>query len=254
MIPAYLAVNFRAVRVRDQTMTYKRVQRSAISNNLTDRITMMLREDIIMGKYEPGKQLPTGKDLSESFGVSITVVREALSRLKSDGLIASHQGKGVFVENDAKARPFRLATAGGPQSSLRHIFELRMAVEMQAASLAAERRTASDLKTMRACLKVMEPSKNSFEDALASDIAFHLSIAQATQNPLIVSFMRFLQPHLYDSISLARANSARNVETKIIAYKDHYAIYEAIVASDPHRARLAARRVLDRSLRRLEQK
>jgi DNA-binding FadR family transcriptional regulator len=46
-------------------MTYKRVRRSAVSNNLTDRITMMLREDIINGKYEPGKQLPAGKDLSE---------------------------------------------------------------------------------------------------------------------------------------------------------------------------------------------
>jgi len=233
-------------------MTYKRVRRSAVSNNLTDRITMMLREDIINGKYEPGKQLPAGKDLSESFGVSITVVREALSRLKSDGLIASHQGKGVFVENDAKARPFRLAAAGEPQSSLRHIFELRMAVEMQAASLAAERRTKADLKAMLVCLKVMEPSKNSFEEALASDIAFHLAIAQATQNPLIVSFMRFLQPHLYESISLARANSAKNSETTIIAYKDHYAIYEAIEASAPHHARLAARRVLERSLRRLE--
>src|SRR3569833_2752522 len=102
-------------------MTYKRVRRSAVSNNLTDRITTMLREDIINGKYQPGKQLPAGKDLSESFGVSMTVVREALSRLKSDGLIASHQGKGCFVENDTKARPFRLATTGETQSSLRHI-------------------------------------------------------------------------------------------------------------------------------------
>ena len=232
-------------------MTYKRVRRAAVSNNLTDRITMMLREDIINGKYEPGKQLPAGKNLSEAFGVSITVVREALSRLKSDGLIASHQGKGVFVENDAKARPFRLATAGEPQSWLRHIFELRMAVEMQAASLAAERRTSTDLKSMLACLKVMEPARHSFEEALASDIAFHLTIAKATQNPLIVDFMRFLQPHLYESISLARANSAKKRETEIIAYEDHYAIYEAIKGSDRHRARSAAGRVLERSLRRL---
>lgn len=233
-------------------MTYKPVQRAATSNNLTDRITTMLREDIVSGKYEPGKQLPAGKDLSESFGVSITVVREALSRLKSDGLIASHQGKGVFVEDNAKARPFRLAAPGESQSSLRHIFELRMAVEMQAASLAAERRTRADLKAMQACLKVMEPSRGTFEQALASDIAFHLAIAEATQNPLIVSFMRFLQPHLYESISQARANSARKSETTMIVYRDHCAIYEAIEANDPHRARLAARRVLDRSLRRLE--
>jgi GntR family transcriptional regulator, transcriptional repressor for pyruvate dehydrogenase complex len=233
-------------------MTYRQVRRSSLSNNLTDRITSMLREDIISGKYEPGRQLPPGKDLSETFGVSITVIREALSRLKSDGLIASHQGKGVFVEDDARARPFRLATAEGVRSSLRHIFELRMGVEMQAATLAAERRKPADLKAMLDCLKQMEPNKNSFEQALSSDIAFHLTIARATQNPLIVSFMQFLQPHLYESISKARASSARKAQTTLIAYKDHYAIYEAIAASDPHRARLAARRVLERSVQRLE--
>jgi GntR family transcriptional regulator, transcriptional repressor for pyruvate dehydrogenase complex len=232
-------------------MTYKRVQRSTVSHNLTDRITVMLRNDIVSGKYEPGRQLPAGKDLGDLFGVSITVIREAISRLKSDGMVASHQGKGVFVENDAKARPFRLASPTGKQSSLLHIFELRMAVEVQAAILAAERRKPSDLKAMAKCLKEMEPSRNPFEQALASDIAFHLAIAEATQNPLIVSFMQFLQPHLYESISKARSNSAKKIETETIAYKDHYAIYEAIAASDAHRARLAARRVLEGSLRRL---
>jgi GntR family transcriptional repressor for pyruvate dehydrogenase complex len=233
-------------------MTYRQVRRSTGSNNLTDRITLMLRDDIVRGKYEPGERLPAGKDLGEAFGVSITVIREALSRLKSDGLIASHQGKGVFVEDDAKARPFRLAPAEGSDRSLRHIFELRMGVELQAATLAAERRKPADLRAMSDCLKQMEPNKNSFEQALAADIAFHLSIARATQNPLIVSFMQFLQPHLYESISKARASSARKAQTTQTVYGDHTAIYEAIAASDPAQARRATRRVLERSLRRLE--
>src|ERR1700759_4891902 len=111
-------------------MPYKPVRRATNSNNLTDRVTSMLRDDIESGKYQPGRKLPASKQMSEAFGVSITVVREALSRLKSDGLIASHQGKGVFVEDDTKARPFRLATAEGTKSSLGHIFELRICVEM----------------------------------------------------------------------------------------------------------------------------
>src|SRR5689334_6121896 len=83
------------------TMAYRKVQRTFVSNdNLTDRIAGLLRDDIVAGKYKPGRQLPPGKDLCERFGVSITVVREALARLKSDGLVASHQGKGVFVEQD----------------------------------------------------------------------------------------------------------------------------------------------------------
>jgi len=233
-------------------MTYRQVRRSTVSNNLTDRITSRLRDDIVSGKYAPGRQLPAGKELSETFGVSITVIRESLSRLKSDGLVASHQGKGVFVEDDARARPFRLAAAEDTKSSLRHIFELRMGVEIQAAALAAERRTASDLKAMGGCLKQMEPNKSSFERALSADIAFHLTIARATRNPLIVSFMQFLQPHLYESISKARESSARKERTTLMVYADHRAIFEAIAASDPHRARLAIRRVLERSLKRLE--
>jgi GntR family transcriptional repressor for pyruvate dehydrogenase complex len=244
-------INIRNARLHGTTMTYKQVQRTTVSPNLTDRITLMLRNDIVSGKYEPGRQLPAGKDLSDLFGVSITVIREALSRLKSDGLVASHQGKGVFVENDARARPFRLASPTGKQNSLLHIFELRMAVEVQAAILAAERRKLSDLKAMAKCLKDMQPSRSTFKQALASDIAFHLAIAEATQNPLIVSFMQFLQPHLYESISKARSNSAKKHETEAMVYKDHYAIYEAIAASDAHRARLAARRMLEGSLRRL---
>lgn len=229
-------------------------QPSMHSSNLTDRISTMLRQDILAGKYPPGTRLPPGKDLSEVFGVSITVVREALSRLKSDGLIASYQGKGVFVEDDVKARPFRLSTAGEKQGSIACIFELRMAVEVQAASLAAERRRPADLKAMRAALKHMEPAAaRSFEKALSSDIEFHLAIAEATRNPLIVNFTRFLQPHLYESIALARANSAKSTDTEIIAYKDHYEIYEAIEASDADRARRAIRRVLERSLHRLLQ-
>src|SRR6201985_843190 len=106
-------------------MTYRQVRRSTASNNLTDRITSLLRDDIVRGKYEPGEQLPAGKDLGEAFGVSITVIREALSRLKSDGLIASHQGKGVFVEDDTRARRFLLPTSEGSGPSLRPFFGLR---------------------------------------------------------------------------------------------------------------------------------
>jgi GntR family transcriptional regulator, transcriptional repressor for pyruvate dehydrogenase complex len=100
-------------------------------------------------------------------------------------------------------------------------------------------------------LKRMEPSHNSFDAALSSDIDFHLSIARATQNPLIVSFMEFLQPHLYESISRARSNSAAKPGAEAIVYDDHYAIYEAIKACDPQRSRSATLRVLEGSLRRL---
>ena len=232
-------------------MVAKGTEQALSLQSLTDRITVTLREHIVGGKYAPGRQLPAGKDLSLAFGVSITVVREALSRLKADGLVASRQGKGVFVANDSKARPFRLVKSNGTQRAILEIFELRMGVEVQAASLAAKRRTTRDLNVMTKCLRAMEPSRKSFDKALLADLAFHRAIAEATRNPLIVSFMEFLQPHLHESIALARANSARRPETKIAAYQEHHEIFQAIEAQDQRRARTAVRRVLDGSLRRL---
>jgi DNA-binding FadR family transcriptional regulator len=233
-------------------MAYKRVQRTFVSSNsLTDRISGMLRDDIAKGKYKPGRQLPAGKDLGERFGVSITVIREALARLKSDGLIASHQGKGVFVADDSTARPFRLPPSGAKKRTLAHIFELRIGIEVQAAMLAAERRHDRDLKAMTKFLRAMEPGQASFEDALAADIGFHLAIAEATQNPLIVGFTQFLQPHLNSFISQSRGNSAKNPATERMVYKEHLSIFDAISAADPRRAGMAVRKVLEGSLQRL---
>src|SRR4051812_367713 len=167
-------------------MPHERIEQAFSRQRLADRITVSLHKAIVNGEYATGGQLPASKSLALHFGVSITVVREALSRLKADGLVASRQGKGVFVAKDKTALPFRL-TSGTPRALL-DVFELRMGVEVQAARLAAERRTTRDLKHMEKCLKAMEPERKSFDEALDADIEFHRAIAIATRNRLIVSF------------------------------------------------------------------
>jgi GntR family transcriptional regulator, transcriptional repressor for pyruvate dehydrogenase complex len=231
-------------------MPHRPIEQTFSPQSLADRITVSLREAIVNGRYSPGVQLPAGKNLALQFGVSITVVREALSRLKADGLVASHQGKGVFVAKDEKARPFRLT--GGTPRALLDVFELRMGVEVQAARLAAERRTVRDLRQMEKCLKAMAPARKSFDEALDADIEFHRSIAVATRNPLIVSFMEFLQPHLREAIALARKTSAKLANTRSAAFEEHREIYNAIAAGDQRRAGNAVRGVIEGSLRRLE--
>ncbi len=110
------------------------------------------------------------------------------------------------MADDSTARPFRLPSSGAKKRTLAHIFELRIGIEVQAAILAAERRRQSDLKAMTKHLRAMAPGHGSFEAALAADIGFHLAIAEATHNPLIVGFTQFLQPHLQSFISQSRAN------------------------------------------------
>lgn len=218
---------------------------------LADHIAISLREDIAQRRYEAGVQLPAGRELAQQFGVSITVVREALSRLRADGLIASRQGKGVFVADETTPRSFRLKESSSPHS-LRHIFELRMGVEVYAAGLAAQRRTAHDLKTMARCLKAMRPARKGFEEALSADIAFHQSIAMATQNPLIVSFVEFLHPHLREVIKLARMTSSQHTDTQVASFEEHKHVYNAISAGDRDGAARALRRVIEGGLRRLK--
>lgn len=233
-------------------MLPRQIEQTVSPQSLADRITVSLRDTIVSGKYSLGEQLPPGKNLALNFGVSITVIREALSRLKADGLVASRQGKGVFVTKDTKDRPFRLAKSKEKTRALLDVLELRMGVEVQAASLAAQRRTSADLKLMAKCLKAMEPSRKSFDEALSADIEFHRTIAVATRNPLIVSFMEFLQPHLRDAIALARATSAKKVDTAAAAYEEHCEIYNAIASGDQLRARVAVQSVLDGTLRRVQ--
>lgn len=233
-------------------MPSRRIEQTVAPQSLADRITVALRESIVSGQYELGEQLPAGKDLAQNYGVSITVIREALSRLKADGLVDSRQGKGVFVAKDTIDRPFRLTKSNEKARAILEVLELRMGVEVQAASLAAERRRPADLKKMEKCLKVMEPSRKSFDEALSADIEFHRAIAVATQNPLIVAFVEFLQPHLHDAIASARATSAKKPDTAAAAYEEHLEIYNAIAAGDKRRARIAVRSVLEGTLRRMQ--
>lgn len=219
--------------------------------SLSEQVTKTLQEEILGGKYLPGIQLPSGKDLAELFGVSITVIREALSRLKAEGLIASRQGKGVFVSQDHKARPFRLGITNITRQSLSDVIELRIGVEVEAAGLAAERRGASDLKIMAACLKAMKPASKPSKEALSADIEFHRAIAMATRNQMIISFIEFLEPILQETMAVARANSSQRAEFELASFQEHHEVYEAIKEKDKERAKAAMRVNLEGGLRRL---
>src|ERR1700730_13147258 len=100
--------------------------------NLTGDGVDALRAEITEGKLEPGHRLPTEQEMVESFGVSRTVVREAIAALRSDGLVLTRQGVGAFVAADAQSRPFRIDP--GALKSLQdvlRIMELRMSIEIE---------------------------------------------------------------------------------------------------------------------------
>lgn len=207
-------------------------------HSLADEVADELRRRVVQGELLPGQRLPTGSELAASFGVSMSVIREAMSRLKHDGLIQSVQGVGAFVSKSGKARAFRLDSADGVHPDLGRIFELRRAVEGEAAHLAAVRRTDDHLHRMRSALAEMKQAVMAGNDGADADARFHQVVAEATGNPLFADMYAFLSTHIGMAIETARMHSA-HLGTWQEAHDEHVRIFEALEAGSPERARQA---------------
>jgi GntR family transcriptional repressor for pyruvate dehydrogenase complex len=218
---------------------------------LPDEIARGLSEKIGSGTLAPGDRLPTEAALAQSFGVSRNVVREAIARLKYAGLIETRQGLGAFVAAERSGRSFRIdpdRTMEG--DDLRHIFELRLHVEMGAAALAARRRTRAQMARIRKALSAMGRAVETDADGVVADTEFHHAVAEATNNRYYRDFMVFLAQRMQQSISIARSNTAKlRVSPRV--QKEHEAILAAIEAADTEAASEAVRTHLVNAAARL---
>jgi len=175
--------------------------------------------------------------------VSRTVIREAISRLKSDGLIQTRQGRGAFVRADRLDVPYRIdLDAEDLMSSLLHIIELRQGLGAEIAFLAAGRRTREQMATIKRALLDIQRAVKAGRDAVPEDLNFHLSIAKATGNPLFPELLRFLGRFLYAAVRVTRANEDRRREFSEQVRGEHAAIAEAIQRQDPEAAATAAKK------------
>jgi len=196
------------------------------------------------GQYAPGSRLPTEMGLAEEFGVSRAVVREAVARLKADGLVESRQGSGMSVAQRPASGSFKLPAAILSDEGLTHIFELRALVETGAAELAAKRRTPAHLATMFAALQGMGEAVRMGADGAEDDDAFHQAIAAATGNPEIRRFIDFLSGQFSESRRPTWNEEGHRSGRARAAQSEHERIYAAIAAGDPVMARQAASRHL----------
>jgi GntR family transcriptional repressor for pyruvate dehydrogenase complex len=218
---------------------------------LSDQVAAVLRKRVAQGQFAPGARLPSEAQLAEALGVSRTVVREAISRLKSEGLLDPRQGSGVFVET-APVRPLRLDPQTGlSRDTAEQIVELRRAIEIEAAGLAAERRTARDLARMREALAALERAVAAGESGVAEDLRFHYVIAEATRNPYYLAVLEFLGQFLHGTMRATRASRRADFIAQTDA--EHAAIVAAIERGDPRGARTASARHLVNSIRRMTQ-
>jgi DNA-binding FadR family transcriptional regulator len=221
--------------------------------NLALELVESLGNRIRDGRLQTGDKLPTESAIMAEFDVSRTVVREAMSKLQASGLVETRHGIGTFVIGLGLAPGFRIA----PEqfSTLRDVIavlELRIGLETEAAALAAQRRTDTNLQAMKAALDDVVQGVEAGRDAVAADFQFHLEVARATQNDHFTELMSTLGSMI---IPRARLDAPADLGDERRQYLrrvngEHESIYEAIANQDAEAARAAMRTHLANSRER----
>ncbi len=221
--------------------------------SLADRLAQRLSAQIEAGALGPGDRLPTEAQLAATHGVSRSVVREAVHRIKSRGLAVSRQGSGVFVATPAENRPLEFDPAVLESvGAVVHVVEVRRVLEGEIAALAAQRATRAQLAALRRALVAIDTASTAGRDGVAEDLAFHRAISEATGNPQFSRVVGFLEQYLREAMRITRGNEARRADFMEAVRGEHRAIVDAIAARDVRAARRAATTHLLRSERRLE--
>ncbi len=205
------------------------------------------------GRIVPGDKLPTEAAIMEEFGVSRTVVREAISKLQASGLVETRHGIGTFVVGLGDSAAFRIAPE---QIATLHdviaVLELRIGLETEAAALAAARRTERNLVEMRSALDAFAAALAEGRDAVGPDFQFHQEIARATQNPHFAELMSTLGAMIIPRARLGAAEGVSEAQRSYLlrANAEHENIFDAISNRDSDAARAAMRTHLANSRER----
>jgi GntR family transcriptional regulator, transcriptional repressor for pyruvate dehydrogenase complex len=224
-------------------MSYQPLERRKVYEQVAEQ----LLGQIGSRRLRPGDALPPERELTESFGVGRSSIREALRMLESQGVIAAVNG-GTFVVAEA-ANPLnsslRLVFTLDDRAGLHDLFELRRIIDCEAAALAAERRTDEHLEEMDAAIAEMEESlakHDRGERFIEADLRFHLAVAEATGNRMLL--------HSMDAVRGVVRRALMTVyfipQSPESAVGEHRSVRAAIAGGDAVRARQAMREHLTR--------
>jgi len=209
---------------------------------LSDRLAELLRQRIASGELAPQERLPTEQRLADAHGVSRTVVREAVSQLKSMGLLVSRQGSGVFVAPRDRARALAFdPTVLDSIAGVLQVVEVRRGLEAEMAAQAAERMTPAKAQAIAAALAALEACPPHGAEGVQADLEFHRSIARATDNPHFERLIGFLEQYQSDAMHVTRTNEALDSGYQTQVQQEHRRIADSVMRGDAEAARQAAR-------------
>jgi len=206
--------------------------------NLSERVTQYLVKHIHDNDLKPGDRVPSEVQVSSKLGISRGVVRQAYHSLRTGGILEIAMGRSPRVGelSHAAFTPLLLHALSTEQVSVEDVLELRFAVEIHAAELAATNRNPGHVEALRKAVEGMRKTMNDLDRFARIDVRFHQVIGNATGNPLFEIFSRALRGSLESSIRIGlRSRSSLAQIEKIV--DTHEAIAEAIEAQEPARAR-----------------
>jgi GntR family transcriptional regulator, transcriptional repressor for pyruvate dehydrogenase complex len=227
-----------AVTKDRDAMTFEPLQRG---QRLADRVTDAIQETLLSGELKPGDALPSERELCKQFGVSRTVIREAVRSLSGKGLVQAVGGSGVrvlAVDADTVGESMRNLVNGGALDYGK-VDEIRQVIEVAAAGFAAERASAEDVAVIERSLQAMSDQLEDLEACVQADLAFHRALAVATHNELFLMLHDSMGAPLVD---VRRQNLERGGITRrkrIVAA--HRRILNQVKRGDPERARAMMR-------------
>ncbi len=234
------------------TPAHATVARTGSRRTLVETVRDGLREQILSGSIKEGDKLPSEARLTESFGVSRTVVREAISSLRADGLVDPRQGAGVFVLTPAAhpVQPFQNIDIDRISHTI-ELLELRCAVEIEAAGLAAIRRSPAQEEELIQRNQAIDALIAAAHPTTDADFQLHLAIADATNNPRFREFLELMGRNVIPRAALQNDDGERTPEPYLAQISaEHAAIVDAISARDDLAARAAMRTHLTGSQQR----
>jgi GntR family transcriptional regulator, transcriptional repressor for pyruvate dehydrogenase complex len=207
---------------------------------LSDQVADAILETILSQRLRAGDLLPPERELGKQFGVSRTVVREAIRALDAKGLLEVRTGSGARIAavDSSTARQAMRQFVHAITPDFASVAEVRGVLEVAAVELAAQRATPADLERLESALDRMADSVDEVEAAALADLEFHRAIASATQNQLFLL--------LHDSIGEAlvdvrRTSLARGHAERVRVRDAHRRILDAVAAHDPTAAQAAMR-------------
>ncbi len=224
--------------------------------SLTADVVQAIGDQIREGRLASGTKLPREADLMAQYGVSRTVIREAMSRLQAAGMVDTRHGVGTFVVGLGDASTFRIAPEQlGTLQDVIAVLELRMAVETESAGLAAQRRTADNLTALTQAHQAFADALAQGRDAVGPDFQFHLEIARATQNLHFAELMNTLGGMMIPRARLEGTEGHHTTYPERASYlhsvhAEHQGILDAIARQDADTARAAMRTHLSNSRER----